>query len=171
MITNEAAMYMLIGTAVTVESFIKWKRQFDDEMLAKEVMLRKAGIVTPTTTMLPLSVITVGLSSGGGNNSCNGLSAAEISSLLGDEKPTGKQIFLMQMSGCSGGLGISSTEEEALLLEAEKEDYSEQYLDVKANGGVEDDEDDDEDYEPSVGSDDLDDDDEDFVHNQDDEDG
>ena len=153
---------MSTGTAVTVESFLKWKKQFDEEMLAKEVILRKSGVAVSNTAMLPLSAITIG--SSGSISSSTGLSASEISSLLGDERPTGKQIFLMQLSVGNGSLGISGTDEEALLLEAEKEDYSDEYFNTKGDGvgGVDnDDDDDDDDYEPSVGSNDLEDDDDD----------
>ena len=154
--------WLSTGTAVTLESFLKWKKQFDEEMLAKEVILRKSGVAVSNTAMLPLSAITIG--SSGSISSSTGLSASEISSLLGDERPTGKQIFLMQLSVGNGSLGISGTDEEALLLEAEKEDYSDEYFNTKGDGvgGVDnddDDDDDDDDYEPSVGSNDLDDDD------------
>jgi hypothetical protein len=155
-------VWLSTGTAVTVESFLKWKKQFDEEMLAKEVILRKSGVAVSNTAMLPLSAITIG--SSGSISSSTGLSASEISSLLGDERPTGKQIFLMQLSVGNGSLGISGTDEEALLLEAEKEDYSDEFFNAKGDGvgGVDnDDDDDDDDYEPSVGSNDLDDDDDD----------
>ena len=145
---------------------MKWKKQFDEEMLAKEVMLRKSGVAVSSTAMLPLSAITVGA-----NATTTGLSASEISTLLGDERPTGKQIFLMQLSAGNGSLGISGTDEEALLLEAEKEDYSDEFFNIK-EGDNDDDEDDDDDYEPSVGSnnlEDADDDDDDFDNLADDD--
>ena len=123
--------WLSTGTAVTVESFLKWKKQFDEEMLAKEVILRKSGVAVSNTAMLPLSAITIG--SSGSISSSTGLSASEISSLLGDERPTGKQIFLMQLSVGNGSLGISGTDEEALLLEAEKEDYSDEYFNTKGD--------------------------------------
>ena len=139
------------GTAVTMETFMIWKKAFDEEMNAKDILLRKSGMIS--NLMSPLAAVTIG-----GNTSSSTNNASEILSI--DEKPTGKQFFLSQQLS-ENGVGGNENDLEALLEAAENEEYQEPEIDLNDNihnktiDNMEFDEDeDDEDYEPSIGDDD-----------------
>lgn len=137
------------GTQVTVETFLLWKKAFDEEMNANDILLRKSGITT-SNLMSPLATVTIGITVP--NNQINTSETA----LLNDERPTGKQFFLSQLSE-------AENEIEALLEAAENEEYQEpdnielsnNNMNSKTINTIEFEEDDeDDDYEPSIGNDD-----------------
>lgn len=87
------------GTAVTLESFNAWKKEFDEEMALKELEALRAAGPNATNALNALTSIIVT----SGAQAEEGLSAAANTALLmeaflaGDGRPTGKQYFLLNM--------------------------------------------------------------------------
>lgn len=81
------------GTAVTVDTFNKWKKAFDDEMAAKELEALRNGTGN-ANNLAPLVAVSVGES---GENM-----KALLETLAADGRPTGKQYFLLNMGGTKG---------------------------------------------------------------------
>jgi hypothetical protein len=84
------------GTPVTVETFNKWKKAFEDEMAAKELEALRAGGGN-LNNLAPLVAVTVGSSADSGANM-----KALLETLAADGRPTGKQFFLLNMGGTKG---------------------------------------------------------------------
>lgn len=149
------------GTAVTLESFNKWKKEFDEEMALKELEALRAAGSNAQNALNPLAAITVT----SGAQGEEAISAAASTALLmeqflaGDGRPTGKQYFLLNMGGGKntgdgaedpdaeeGPDGVSEIMEGAYSgtgLDEDDEDDSD-YVDEGEEGS---DDDDDEDYE------------------------
>uniref|UniRef100_A0A7S3GN04 RWD domain-containing protein n=1 Tax=Spumella elongata TaxID=89044 RepID=A0A7S3GN04_9STRA len=103
------------GTPVTVESFNKWKKEFEEEMALKELEALRATGGNAHNALNPLAAITVT----SGSNADEGLgSAANLALLMeqflaGDGRPTGKQYFLLNMgAGKNTGEGVEDPDAE-----------------------------------------------------------
>ena len=133
------------GTAVTVETFNKWKAAFDEEMALKELENIRAGA---GSGLAPLAAVTVGAVEEGS------LAAkAALETLASDGRPTGKQFFLLNM----GGKGTAEGGEDPDAEEADGPDAFSQALEHgrRAQGeDSDDDDDDDSDYVDDDGEDD-----------------
>lgn len=137
------------GTPVTVESFNKWKKEFEEEMALKEMEAIRAAGGNAHNALNPLAAITVT----SGSNADEGLgSAANLALLMeqflaGDGRPTGKQYFLLNMgAGKNTGDGAEDPDAEDGpdgVSEAMEGDYVPSMEDLE---DADEDDEDDEDY-------------------------
>lgn len=153
------------GTAVTLESFNKWKKEFEEEMAVKEMETLRAAGPNATNALNPLAAITVtsGSQAEEGMASAANLALLMESFLAGDGRPTGKQYFLLNMgAGKASGEGTEDPDAEDG-PDGVSEALDGQYAPAEGELDDEDDDDeDDEDYVDEGEEDEDDDDDEDF---------
>lgn len=157
------------GTAVTLESFNRWKKTFDEEMALRELETIRAAGPNAQNALNALTAISVGSGTGGTEDMHTPEYAAALLEAFqaGDGRPTGKQYFLLNLGvgkkagdgegeGAvdpdaddveEGPDGMSQVAAEGYLLEGGDDDDDDDDDSDYVDGGSENDDSEDGDYE------------------------